>query len=279
MPDRYALIGNPVAHSISPRIHALFAQQTQQNLVYELIRAPRGGFADAVAAFIEAGGKGMNVTLPFKGEACRFADERSVAAAVSEAANTLVFHDDGTVHADNTDGAGLIDDLRRLGCAIEGRSLLVVGAGGACRGIVPALLEARPRRLVIANRTPGKAQRIARLFARLGPVTAQAPGELAGRGFDGLVNATSASLDGVTPGLDESVAEGLQWGYDLAYANQPTPFMKWLQERGVAKVHDGAGMLVAQAARSFRLWRGVKPEVEKVLAALPEMGRCLKQNR
>ncbi len=269
MPDRYALIGNPVAHSISPRIHARFAEQTGEDITYELILAPRDGFADAVAAFANDGGKGMNVTLPFKGEACRLADELGAQAAAAEAANTLVFRADGTTYADNTDGAGLLDDLRRLGCAVAGRSLLIVGAGGAGRGIVPALLEARPRALVIANRTHPRAQTLAERFARLGPVAACPLGELTQRRFDGVINATSASLDGAVPDLPDALADHLGWGYDLAYAGDATPFMRWLTAHGVTAAYDGTGMLVAQAAASFYLWRGVRPEVEDVLGMLP----------
>ncbi len=268
MPDRYALIGNPVAHSVSPRIHALFAQQTGEDVAYELILAPHAGFAAAVATFADSGGKGMNVTLPFKGEACRIADELGTQVAVAEAANTLVFRADGTIYADNTDGTGLLDDLQRLNCMVEGRSLLVVGAGGACHGIVPALLEARPRGLVIANRTPRRARTLAERFAALGPVAACAFDELGKRRFDGVINATSASLSDTVPDLPDTLADGLDWGYDLAYANNATPFMRWLAKRGVAAVHDGTGMLVAQAAASFYLWRKVKPKVGEALAAL-----------
>lgn len=267
MPDRYALIGNPVAHSVSPRIHALFAQQTGQDLRYELILAPRDGFADTVATFVAAGGKGANVTLPFKGEACRLADEVSPQAALAGAANTLVFRPGGEIYADNTDGAGLVEDLRRLGCEIEGRTLLVVGAGGACCGVTPALLEARPRELVIANRTFERAQTLAERFARCGPVTARSFAALGDGKFDGVINATSASLDGVVPDLPDAITDGLSWGYDLVYANEATPFMRWLAERGVGAAYDGGGMLVAQAAKSFYLWRGVKPNVEQALAA------------
>ncbi len=267
MPDRYALVGNPVAHSVSPRIHALFAQQTGQDLSYELILAPRDGFADTVATFVGAGGKGVNVTLPFKGEACRLADEVSPQAALAGAANTLVFRPGGETYADNTDGAGLVEDLRRLGCEIEGRTLLVVGAGGACRGVTPALLEARPRELVIANRTFKHAQTLAERFARCGPVTARSFAMLGDGKFDGVINATSASLDGAVPDLPDKVTDGLRWGYDLVYADEATPFMRWLAERGVDATYDGDGMLVAQAAKSFYLWRGVKPNVEQALAA------------
>lgn len=268
MPDRYALIGRPVAHSISPRIHALFAAQTGENLSFELIEAPRNGFADTVAAFKDAGGKGANVTLPFKEEACRLADAVAERAMRAGAANTLTFRTDGTIVADNTDGAGLLDDLRRLGCAVEGRLLLVVGAGGACRGIVPALLAAHPREIVIANRTHERACEIAERFAPLGPVAACEIAALAGKPFDGLVNATSASLGGNVPDLPDGVAGALEWGYDLVYANEPTPFMRRMAEAGVAAVHDGTGMLVAQAAESFRLWRGVRPDVGETLAKL-----------
>ena len=269
MSDRYALIGNPVKHSLSPRIHALFAEQTRQDLSYELLLAPSDGFTAALTEFRQKGGKGVNVTLPFKAEACRYADAHSVRATQAGVANTLLFRNDGEVYADNTDGVGLCADLRRLDCPVRGRSLLVVGAGGACRGIVPALLEMCPWSLVIANRTAARAQELAACFGSLGTVAACSLEDLAGRSFDGVINATSASLDNTLPDLPDSLAGSLSWGYDLAYyASEPTVFVRWLTSRGIARAYDGIGMLVAQAAASFYLWRGVKPEIAPVRVSL-----------
>ena len=268
MTDRYALIGNPVAHSFSPRIHSLFAKHTGEDVAYELILAPRDGFTDAITTFANAGGKGVNVTLPFKNEAFQIADERSERATMAKAVNTLVFRSDGVVYADNTDGVGLVDDLRRLNCAIESRCLLIVGAGGACQGIIPALLKEQPKEIVIINRTPARAVAVAEHFAQFGPVIAREFSTIHQWTFDGVINATSASLDGGTLDLPDALTGKLSWGYELAYAKQPTPFMRWLADRGVTAVYDGIGMLVAQAAASFELWRGVKPNVEKVLEEL-----------
>ena len=262
MTDRYALIGNPVAHSISPRIHAAFARHTGEDISYELILAPRDGFPDIVAAFAESGGKGANVTLPFKTEAFELADELGVQAKRSQAVNTLAFRSDGVIYGDNTDGAGLLDDLQRRGCGLESKSVLVLGAGGACRGIVPALLTASVRELVIANRTHARAVRLAERFSRLGPVTAERISTIGEREFDGVINATSASLDEEMPWLPDTLARKLEWGYDLAYAKGPTPFVAWLRQRGIDAAFDGTGMLVCQAARSFGIWRGIVPRID-----------------
>ena len=264
MADRYGLIGNPVAHSFSPRIHTLFAKQTGEDVSYELIPAPRAGFVDTVTAFVENGGRGANVTLPFKGEAFEFADELGAHAEISGAVNTLVFRSDGVVYGDNTDGAGLLDDLRGQGCGIESAVVLVVGAGGACRGIVPALLQASIAELVIVNRTHSRAVRLADYFSRFGPVTARHVSDVGEQDFDGVINATSASLDKQIPELPDSLARTLNWGYDLAYAREPTPFVTWLQKRGVTAAFDGVGMLVCQAARSFEIWRGIRPDVNAI---------------
>ncbi len=268
--DRYALIGCPVGHSISPQIHARFAAQTGEAVCYELLEAPRDGFADAVERFAAGGGRGLNVTLPFKHQAYRLADEVSARAQAAGAVNTLVLRPGREILGDNTDGAGFIRDLR-VHCKLEpqGRDILLLGAGGAARGIVPPLMESGAASLVIANRDPERARALQRLFGALGDVTVCTLDELGGRRFDGIVNATSASLAGAVPALPESVEAG--WGYDLAYAaSGATAFVRWLRERGVERAFDGLGMLVEQAAESFLLWRGVRPATAAVLRELRE---------
>ncbi|MDD9869029.1 MAG: shikimate dehydrogenase [Gammaproteobacteria bacterium] len=298
--DRYALIGCPVEHSISPQIHARFAAQTGEAVRYELLEAPRDGFADAVRRFAGDGGKGLNVTLPFKEEARRLADDVSARAQAAGAVNTLVLraargggagdgnhnNADGsannrndadaggnaafTLYGDNTDGAGFIRDLR-VNCKLqpEGRAILLLGAGGAARGIIPPLMESGAASLVIANRGVERARTLERLFAPLGDVTACALDELGGRRFDGIVNATSASLAGEVPALPN--APGAAWGYDLAYdATGDTAFVRWLRAHGVEHAFDGLGMLVEQAAESFLLWRGVRPQTAAIIRALRE---------
>lgn len=298
---RYALIGCPVEHSISPQIHARFAAQTGEAVRYELLEAPRDGFADAVRRFAGDGGSGLNVTLPFKEEARRLADDVSARAAAAGAVNTLMLRavrggatggntDNGgidtgsrrspvhgsadntvfTLYGDNTDGAGFIRDLR-VNCKLQtqGRAILLLGAGGAARGIIPPLMESGAASLVIANRGVERARALERLFAPLGDVTACAPGELGGRRFDGIVNATSASLAGEVPALPGT--GGAVWGYDLAYDTAgDTAFVRWLRAHGVEQAFDGLGMLVEQAAESFLLWRGVRPQTAAVIRALRE---------
>ena len=266
--DRYALIGHPVKHSISPRIHARFAEQTGEAVAYELMEAPRDGFGAALARFAAEGGRGLNVTLPFKEEAFRIAGAASARARAAGAVNTLALRPDGEIYGDNTDGAGLIRDLH-VNCGLEtkGRDILVLGAGGAARGIIPPLLESGVASVVIANRTLERARTLERLFGSAGVASSCAFDELAGRRFDGIVNATSASLAGETPALPESVEA--EWGYDLAYAEDgATAFVRWLERRGVRRAFDGFGMLVEQAAESFFLWRGVRPRTTPIIREL-----------
>ncbi len=269
MTDRYALIGNPVAHSFSPRIHTAFARHSCEDISYELILAPRDGFLDTVMAFAESGGKGANVTLPFKSEAFACADELGEQAQCSQAVNTLVFRPGGMIYGDNTDGVGLLDDLQRRGCGLESKSVLVLGAGGACRGIVPVLLAASVRELVIANRTHARAVRLAEHFSRFGPVSARRMSEIGEPAFEGVINATSASLEEEMPCLPDTLAQTLEWGYDLAYAKGSTPFVAWLRQHGIDAAFDGVGMLVCQAARSFEIWRGVLPRIDALDAIEP----------
>lgn len=268
MTDRYAVIGHPVAHSKSPRIHARFAEQTGQDMAYEALLAPLDGFETAVAGFRAGGGKGANVTLPFKEQACRLCDSRSTRAELAGAVNTLKFSADRT-YGDNTDGAGLVRDLAgNLGCGLGGRRILLMGAGGAARGVLLPLVEARPACLVIANRTQDKAFALA---ARLGTQDSVVSGcgyeALRGQQFDIVINATSAGLSDALPPLPAGLFAAGALAYDMLYGRE-TPFMRFALAEGAARVSDGLGMLVEQAAESFLVWRGVRPDTGPVLAAL-----------
>lgn len=269
--DRYAVIGNPIAHSKSPQIHAAFARQTGQELSYEALLAPIDSFAQTVADFRAHGGRGLNVTVPFKLEAFALADRHTPRAQAAGAVNTLAFGADGIL-GDNTDGAGLVRDLTaNLNFALAGCRILLLGAGGATRGVLLPLLDSRPARLTIANRTVAKADALAALFAaRAGDTALDACGfdALAGRRFDLVINATAASLADELPPLPPGLyAEGAL-AYDMMYARAPTRFMRAALADGAARVADGLGMLVEQAAESFTLWRGVRPDSAPVLAEL-----------
>lgn len=264
MSDRYAVIGNPVAHSKSPWIHSEFARATGQEIEYLRIEAPLAEFAPTADAFRAAGGRGANVTLPFKAQAYLYcggaASERARAA---EAVNTLIF-EAGAVRGDNTDGAGLLRDLSvNLGYVLAGKRVLLMGAGGAAQGVLGPLLAARPARLVIANRTVAKACSLAQRF---GATAGGGYEALAGEVFDLVVNATSAGLAGEAPRLPEGAFAAGALAYDMVYGRD-TPFLAMARAAG-ARTHDGTGMLVEQAAESFLLWRGVRPDTAPVLAAL-----------
>jgi len=269
--DKYAVIGNPVEHSLSPRIHAEFARATGQDIAYGRVLAPRDGFRDAVLAFRAGGGKGLNVTLPFKHEAWRLAGVREGFAAAAGAVNTLSF-DGGIIVGHNTDGIGLVRDLTlNLRIAVSGKRVLLMGAGGASYGVMEPLLREQPGSVVVANRTLEKAVELVRRFealrsyARHG-LSARAYDALAGEQFDILINATSAGLEGAMPPLPETVVASGALAYDMVYARR-TPFLDFAQQRG-ARVFDGLGMLVEQAAESFFIWRGVRPETAPGIAQL-----------
>jgi shikimate dehydrogenase len=266
MPDQYAVIGNPVAHSKSPQIHAEFARQTGQDLVYARLLAPTHAFMATANAFRARGGRGLNVTLPFKGEAFRFATRLSERARTAEAVNTLKL-EGGAIFGDNTDGAGLVNDLaRNLGCAVAGARVLLLGAGGAARGVIRPLLEQQPAQLMLANRTLGKARLLAQCFR--GGLEAGTYAALAGRQFDLVVNATSASLAGALPSLPPGVFARGALAYDMMYGMGETPFLAFARTEGAAAFADGLGMLVEQAAESFFIWRGVRPDTAPVLKLL-----------
>ena len=269
MTDRYAVIGNPIAHSKSPAIHAAFAAQTEQDLSYEALLAPLDGFADAVAAFRASGGRGMNITVPFKEEAWRLADRLTERARLAGAVNTFVFSDD--VLGDNTDGAGLVRDLETLGCRLPGTRVLLLGAGGAARGVILPLLDAGVARLFIANRTADKARALQAQFAsrdRRGALGAGGWADAAEAPYDVVINATSASLSDEAPPLPAGLYAPDSLAYDMVYGRGLTAYLKQAREQGAARLADGLGMLVEQAAEAFALWRGVRPDTAAVRATL-----------
>lgn len=264
--DRYAVIGYPVAHSKSPEIHSRFAAQTRQKMVYERLLAPLDGFAATVHRFIGQGGKGANVTLPFKLEAYELATQLTQRAQAAGAVNTLKF-DGNVILGDNTDGVGLVEDItRNAGASLTGKRILLLGAGGAARGAILPLLQAQPAGMVIANRTKSKAAVLAQQFIAHGNILACDFTELHGP-FDLIINATSASLANQLPPVPASVFSVDTLAYDMMYAKAPTVFMRFAAQHGAA-VRDGLGMLVEQAAESFYLWRGVRPDTAPVFAEL-----------
>jgi shikimate dehydrogenase len=268
MPDLYAVIGNPIAHSKSPLIHAEFSRQTGQDMRYEAILAPLDGFVMAVAIFRKCGGKGVNVTIPFKLEACKISTRLTERAAAAQAVNTLVFDDD-EILGDNTDGTGLVRDIVvNLNFVIAGKRVLLMGAGGAARGVLLPLLEHQPQLLTIANRTAQKAHELQQQFSAYGSIASSNYADLAGQRFDIVINATSASLSGELPPLPADVFAAESLAYDMMYGNGLTPFLRLAQQQGATHLADGIGMLVEQAAESFFLWRGVRPETEPVIAML-----------
>jgi shikimate dehydrogenase len=264
--DRYAVVGNPIAHSKSPLIHHWFAEQTGQSLVYEKILVELAAFDEDVSGFFALGGKGLNVTVPFKEQAFRFADVLTERARLAGAVNTLALQSDGTVMGDNTDGAGLVADLLAQDWPLAGQQILILGAGGAVRGIVGPLLDQKPASLVIANRTMEKALAIAGAFSS-GAVRVSGYAELAGD-FDLVINGTSASLANELPPLPPGLLGGQTAAYDLMYSSGPTAFLHWAAGQGVERRLDGLGMLVEQAAEAFYLWRGVRPQTAPVVEKL-----------
>ena len=268
MTDRYAVIGNPVAHSLSPRIHAAFARQTGQDISYGAIMAPAGGFAAAVETFRAEGGRGLNVTVPFKLDAFTLSTALTERAKSAGAVNTLKFDGDGVL-GDNTDGAGLVADIAiRLAVSLTGKRILLMGAGGAARGVVLPLLEQKPALLAIANRTVEKAVAIAERWTARGEVRGGGYGDFADESFDIIINATSASLSDDVPPLSKRVFASAELAYDMVYGERAKSFLGAAKSFGVVHVADGLGMLIAQAAESFLLWRGVRPDAAPVMAML-----------
>ncbi len=288
MSDRYCVLGNPIEHSLSPRIHAAFALQTGENISYEAILAPlepRDGFAAAVSAFAAAGGRGANVTVPFKEQAYALCTETSERAAAAGAVNTLTFTAPGTIRGENTDGAGLVRDLtRNLQCALSGRRILLLGAGGAARGAILPLLECEPARLHLANRTAPKALALVLALRERFAVDGLTAGPLRELGndreqFDIVINATAAGLSGEVPELPGGIFAADALAYDMIYGAEETSFLAYARGLGAARLCDGIGMLVEQAAEAFFIWRGVRPDTAPVLALLRTELELKRRNR
>jgi shikimate dehydrogenase len=268
--DRYAVFGNPVAHSKSPQIHTLFARQTEQSLVYTAELAEIGGFDQAVKTFISNNGKGLNITVPFKEDAWKTATTRSERAQRAGAVNTLILQTDGSLFGDTTDGTGLVRDLvDNHDIQLTGKDILLIGAGGAVRGVLESILEQRPASLLITNRTADKAIRLASDFSDLGNIKGcglnDTESTFSHSDFDIVINGTSASLKGDLPALPDSIFRENSCSYDMMYSAVATPFMQWSIDNGAKNAFDGLGMLVEQAAESFYLWRKVKPETKQVI--------------
>ena len=267
--DCYAVMGNPIEHSKSPLIHKMFAEQTGQALRYDALLVNTDSFAQAVAAFLIGGGKGLNITVPFKQEAWEIADTLSDRARRAGAVNTLVIQDKGELFGDNTDGVGLVRDLTdNLDIKLENRKILILGAGGAARGVLAPLLEQKPAELVIANRTVDRAEELVDSFSDLGKMKACGFDALEGLTFDLVINATAAGLKGQVPDIPDGVIGTQTCCYDMMYGSEPTAFQRFAKEQGARRAFDGLGMLVEQAAESFRIWRGVSPRTAPVIEAL-----------
>jgi len=266
--DDYAVMGNPIAHSKSPVIHSHFAAQTAEAVHYTAIQVDPGGFAQAVAHFQATGGKGLNITVPFKQEAWSLVDSMSLRAQRAGAVNTIKF-DGNTLYGDNTDGIGLVNDLLNNNkLVLKNKNILLMGAGGASRGVIIPLLEQKPAMLKIVNRTADKALDLAHQFADMGTVKGSGYEALDGEQYDVVINATAASLSGEVPPLPVNIFKSDGVAYDMMYSAEPTAFLKWSALQGVKKNIDGLGMLVEQAAESFYLWRGVRPETLPVIEML-----------
>jgi len=269
MSDRYAVFGNPIGHSRSPRIHAAFAAQTGESIEYGACCIEPEQFETEVAAFFAGGGKGLNITVPFKQRAWALAEQRSPRAERAGAVNTLYLDAAGRLTGDNTDGVGLVRDLQEnRGVDLQGARVLMLGAGGAVRGVLQPLLAAGCGEILIANRTLSRAENLVQEFSDLGQLRSCGFDSIEPRPFDLIVNGTSASLQGALPPLPAQVIGERSACYDMMYGAAPTPFCAWALEQGAALVADGLGMLVEQAAESFRIWRGVRPESGPVIAAI-----------
>jgi shikimate dehydrogenase len=267
--DHYAVFGHPINHSKSPHIHRLFAKQTQQQLTYEAQDVPTESFNSALNHFFSQGGKGLNCTVPLKELAWQRADSLSERAKFSKAVNTLALQEDGSLFGDNTDGLGLVADLTiNHSIPLLNSRILILGAGGASRGILEPLMENSPAHIVIVNRTVEKAITLSNEFSQLGETTGCGYDSIKNQQFDLILNATSASLTGKLPPLADNILAEDGCCYDLAYGNQPTAFVLWGNNQGAKKSLDGLGMLVEQAAEAFYIWRGVRPDTADVIALL-----------
>ena len=269
--DKFAVFGNPIKQSKSPIIHTLFAQQYAQHIEYRAVRVELDDFVQATNRFFEGGGAGLNITVPFKHEAFALAHRNSERSLRAGAVNVLTLADDGLIDGDNTDGIGLIRDLiANLGWTVQGLRVLLVGAGGAARGVLEPLLRERPRELLVVNRTADRAAELALEFAGIGPLEGGAFDLIGTRQFDLIINATSAGLSGAVPELPSSMLTERSCCYDMVYGAEPTPFLRWSADHAAGAVSDGLGMLVEQAAEAFYIWRQLRPETRSVIDQLRE---------
>lgn len=269
--QRFAVFGNPIKQSKSPTIHSLFAQQYAQQIQYRAVRVELDGFVKATSHFFDAGGAGLNVTVPFKQEAFALANRNSERSLRAGASNVLTRADDGLIDGDNTDGIGLIRDLiANLGWAVQGLRVLLIGSGGAARGVLEPLLRERPKELLVVNRTAARAAKLAMEFADIGSLEGGGYDLIGARQFDLIINATSAGLSGAVPELPSSILTERSCCYDMVYGPEPTPFMRWSAHHAAWAVSDGLGMLVEQAAESFYIWRQLRPETRSVINQLRE---------
>lgn len=267
--EQYAVFGNPISHSKSPFIHKLFARQLQIEHTYGRVLAPLNGFIDALDSFFLQGGKGCNITVPFKEEAFAYADELTERAGLAGAVNTLKRLQDGRLLGDNTDGVGLLSDLERSGFIKPGARILLIGAGGAARGVLLPLLSLDCA-VTIVNRTHTRAAELAQIFAHAGSVQCLQMDKLAGSEFDLIINATSSGIAGEIPAIPASLIHPQLYCYDMFYRQGKTPFLKWCEQQGARHLADGLGMLVGQAAHAVFLWHGVLPDCGPVIAALKQ---------
>jgi shikimate dehydrogenase len=268
-PDRYAVFGNPISHSKSPVLQMAFAQQTQQDILYtaECVE----NFSESAKQFFSEGGKGLNITVPFKEEAFQFADSLTDRAQRAGAVNTFYLNKNNQIVGDTTDGIGMVSDIKNnLGWSIQNKRILLLGAGGAVRGVIEPLINESPQSITIANRTVEKAEKLAKNFGDLFSVKACSFAELDGDYFDLIINGTSASLSGELPPLPSNTVDQHSCCYDMMYGKKETLFLQWAKSQAVDNISDGLGMLVCQGAESFSLWRGVKPETQSVINILRE---------
>lgn len=269
MTDQYAVFGNPIAHSKSPDIHQQFAISAQQDISYEKQLVEIDGFGAAVKQFVANGGKGLNITVPFKQEAYELAGQLSKRARQAGAVNTLIVTKDGDITGDNTDGIGMVTDmLENHGWQLANKNILILGAGGAVRGVLGPVLDTQPRGIVIANRTVEKAGNLAQAFSKLGDIQAVGFDQIPQQAFDIIINGTSASLAGDLPPVPDAAVGPQTACYDMMYAAELTPFLQWAKDNGSVQLADGLGMLIEQAAESFRLWRGVKPDTRPLIQSM-----------
>lgn len=269
--DRYAVFGNPIAHSKSPLLHKAFADETRQELIYTAELVDVEEFSTTTSRFFSDGGKGLNITVPFKGDAFSYAKKLTPRAQRAGAVNTLFLDDEHNIVGDNTDGVGLVNDItKNQQWLIKGKKLLIVGAGGAVRGVLEPLIQQQPESITIVNRTPEKATALAKEFADIFPIQSCSFSDLDKYSFDVIINGTSASLSGELPPLPASIITSNTCCYDMMYSKALTPFLNWAKQKGAEKLSDGLGMLVCQGAESFYIWRQLHPDTRSVIAQLRE---------